>query len=156
MIHATFLAERLYAILEAREKAVVPLVDFVCVDDGDGPYLASWDEDKLGPTPTQAEVDAVDIAAILASKSENARVARIKTAARDAIVARYPEWKQANMTARALELVNQRVVSGLSAAEQTELDALIAVWTWIKSVREASDEAEATAGMLASDVVWPE
>lgn len=50
----------------------VPLVDFVLQDnsDGNGPFIAWWDEVKLGPKPTKAELDAVSVTA------EKARVDR--------------------------------------------------------------------------------
>lgn len=43
----------------------VPLVDFVLQDnsDGNGPFIAKWDEAKLGSKPTKAELDAVSIVA---------------------------------------------------------------------------------------------
>lgn len=45
--------------------AAVPLVDFILQDnsDGTGPFIAKWDESKLGPKPTKAELDAVSVAA---------------------------------------------------------------------------------------------
>lgn len=45
--------------------AAVPLVDFILQDnsDGTGPFIAKWDESKLGPKPTKAELDAVSIVA---------------------------------------------------------------------------------------------
>lgn len=49
-----------------------PLVDFELRDDsnGAGPYIAKWDESKLGQKPTKAELDAVSVVA------EQARVDR--------------------------------------------------------------------------------
>lgn len=43
-----------------------PFSDYLVQDDsdGNGPYLKHWDEAKLGPRPTQAELDAVDVAKI--------------------------------------------------------------------------------------------
>ena len=45
--------------------SAVPLVDFVLGDksDGNGPFIARWDEAKLGPKPTKAALDAVSVAA---------------------------------------------------------------------------------------------
>jgi len=45
-----------------------PMVDFTLQDnsDGKGPFIAKWDTAKLGKQPTQAELDAVTIAANLA------------------------------------------------------------------------------------------
>lgn len=60
MIRATNLAQRLANILVARGKSADFTRDCRVQDDGDGlaPYLAFWDTNKLGPQPTQAEVDA--------------------------------------------------------------------------------------------------
>lgn len=83
-------------------------------------------------------------------------VAAIKAKARDVIVARYPEWKQANMTARAVEIT--RVMAGgagLSQSEADELQALESAWTWIKSVRAASDGHEAAVMALAAADDFP-
>ena len=45
--------------------SAVSLVDFVLGDksDGNGPFIARWDEAKLGPKPTKAELDAVSAVA---------------------------------------------------------------------------------------------
>lgn len=40
-----------------------PPVDWLVQDDGAGPYLAYWDAAKLGPQPTQKQLEAVDAAA---------------------------------------------------------------------------------------------
>lgn len=95
-------------------------------------------------------------------------VAAVKAKARDVIVARYPDWKQANMTARAVELT--RIMAGggaLSPTESAELAALETAWAWIKSVRAASDahevalmelaQADDFAGIVGYDIAagWP-
>jgi len=60
MIRAANLLNRLAHILAARGKTADFTRDVLCVDDSDGqpPRLAHWDSAKLGPMPTQAEVDA--------------------------------------------------------------------------------------------------
>jgi len=60
VIRAANLAQRLANILAARGKTADFTRDVLCVDDSDGnpPRLAYWDEAKLGPVPTQAEVDS--------------------------------------------------------------------------------------------------
>ena len=80
MVSSTFLAERLYAILESRGKTAAPFIDFLCVNEGDGPYLASWNEDTLGPTPTQEDVDAVDIETVLAANGIKSEIVEIEQA----------------------------------------------------------------------------
>jgi len=60
MIRAENLYQRLSNLIAARGKAHFSFSDFIVVDDSDGnpPRLAHWDEEKLGPVPTQSEVDA--------------------------------------------------------------------------------------------------
>lgn len=54
------LALKLQAILTARGKSADFANDLRVQDDGAGPYLKHWDEAKLGPRPTQEEIDAAD------------------------------------------------------------------------------------------------
>ena len=69
----------------------------------------------------------------------------IKGEAGRRILAKYPEWKQANMTARMVELNKIRAEAGSwTTAEQTEVDAIQAAWDWVKSARAASDALELT------------
>lgn len=81
--------------------------------------------------------------------------ARIKEEARQRIVAVMPEWKQANATARAVELIS------LGQASGAEWDALQAAWAWVKAVRDHSNSLEAQAAAmddpLALDITvgWP-
>lgn len=153
MIKADKLPERLANILEARGIVDADFTrDVVCsVEAGDAvPRLARWDEARLGPIPTQAEVDAAS------DGSEERRIVGIKIEAQRRIYARYLPWKQANMLARAIELSDKRINGQtLTTAESAEADALRAAWKWVKSVRAVSDAAEATPGMMADQVVWP-
>jgi hypothetical protein len=64
--------------LYARIKALHPAAterDFTLRDDGTGPYIAHWDEAKLGPRPTQEELDAVDVAKIEHNAGIDAQIA---------------------------------------------------------------------------------
>jgi hypothetical protein len=82
----------------------------------------------------------------------------VKTEARRRIVARYPDWKQANMLARGLELQDIfRRVGAWTAAEQAEAAALDAAWAWIKAIRQVSDSIEAMQPIpadFAANVRW--
>lgn len=84
----------------------------------------------------------------------------VKDEARRRILSAYPDWKQANMTARGVELV-QKLALGQSwtPAETAEAAALQTVWAWITLVREASDALEAMApipiGYLDA-AYWPQ
>jgi len=84
------------------------------------------------PQPTDAEIAAAALPAARAAK----RTA-IKAAARQVILARYPEWMQANLTARAVELVSLNELTG------PEWQQLQSIWSWIKAVRAHSDLLEA-------------
>lgn len=127
---------------------------------------------------TKYEPDGIDItnldAAILGA-ARSRKLAATKTEAQRRILARYPQWKQANMQARSDEL--GRVESGryrdgagvlqpargLIAEEISELASFSAAWSWIKAVRVASDLIEADIRLnddpaninVVTDSRWP-
>lgn len=106
-----------------------PLVDFEVSQSGDQITLR-WLSDK--PRPTDAEIAAAALPAAQAVKRS-----AIKQAARQVILARYPEWMQANLTARAVELVSLGEITG------PEWQRMQSIWAWIKAVRTRSDLLEA-------------
>lgn len=77
-----------------------------------------------------------------------------KNYAQRLIWSRYPQWRQANLQARCVELLaieagQMRGPSGelvparaLTASEQAELAAILQAWAWIKAVRAVSDQIE--------------
>ena len=68
----------------------------------------------------------------------------------------YPQWMQANMTARGLELL-RKGEANWTAGEAAEVAALDAAWDWIKAVRAASNAMEgAPPADYADDSNWPE
>jgi len=74
------------------------------------------------------------------------------------IYAAFPQWRQANLTARTTELVLAKTEVGLTQAETDELAALQLAWAWIKSVRAASDALEMMAPIPTDyddDARWP-
>lgn len=83
----------------------------------------------------------------------------VKTECGRRIYTLFPQWKQANLTARATELVNLRVVNGtLTEQEIAEFAVLQSIWDWIKAVRAASDALEAMDPIplsYQSDQHWP-
>jgi len=97
--------------------------------------------------------------ALSASKEEVSRPRRVKLEAKRRIIAVYPRWKQRNLTARGVELVKIRVLVGSwTVDEQTEVDAIQAVWDWVKSVRTSSDALEAQNPVpvdFTDDKHWP-
>jgi len=104
--------------------------EFEVVQDEHGVRLARWLSTK--PCPTDAEIAAAALPAAKAAKK-----AEIKAAARAQILARYPEWMQANLTARAVELVSLGQTTG------PEWGQMQGIWDWIKDTRARSDLLEA-------------
>jgi hypothetical protein len=120
--------------MQAALRHIFPDIDFdrdvTLQDDGNGPYIAAWRRPE--PQPTDAEIAAAALPAAKAAKK-----AAIKQAARTRILARYPEWRQQNMTARAVELVSLGQITG------PEWGQMQAIWDWIKATRARSDLLEA-------------
>lgn len=85
------------------------------------------------------------------------QILAVKAEAQRRIFDRFPQWKQANMTARAVEIV--RMGEGNWTPEvKTEADALDGAWAWIKSVRDASNTIEALDPIpsdFSDDARWP-
>ena len=67
----------------------------------------------------------------------------VKQEAMRRILARYPEWKQRNMTARSLELL-RKGEGNWSKADKTDAALIDAAWAWINQVRQASDKLALT------------
>lgn len=109
--------------------------------------------------------DDIAVQSIIDSYFETHRdtiIEAIKSHAQALIYKRYPQWRQANMTARALEL---SMSVHRSADDDAELSQIRAAWDWIRDVRIASAVHEsgvialATAHDLASyhwRDGWPE
>lgn len=103
------------------------------------------------------------------------KAAEVKREAQRRIFAKYPQWKQTNMSARfdelrATEDGKYRDAAGvlqparaLTAAEISEIASFSAAWSWVKSVRAASNaiEADILASAtpdsfdVAGDARWP-
>jgi len=106
--------------------------------------------DLMEADVTRAELDALYFA-------QEGGATLIKAEARRRILHYLPEWKQSNMTARAVELNKIRAdAGGWTQVEQAEMDAIQAAWAWIKSVRDASNSLESTLPTdYKSDTYWP-
>lgn len=104
------------------------------------------------PEAAQAIIDAFDQKAWELTQV----IPAIKEEARKRIVSVLPEWKQANATARAVELVS------LGQASGPEWEAMQSAWAWVKAVRAHSDILEAQAALLDHPLTlditagWPE
>jgi len=66
-------------ILSTLYRNADPLRDYRVQDDGNGPYIAEWDEAKLGPRPTQEELDAVDVAKIEHNAGIDAQIKELES-----------------------------------------------------------------------------
>ncbi len=84
-------------------------------------------------------------------------VKRIKNEARRRIVNVVgPEWKQQNIQARAAELHLKETRGVITTAEADQLQAILNLWGWVKSVRAASDSLEASMPAdYKDDSYWP-
>jgi len=128
---------------------VIPNVEF--------DKIGSEKDLKLWDATTQTVVDKPTASATRLEILNNKRISDIKTLAGEVINNRYPlrTGKQNNMIARMTELLlTMQTVGSLTSAEQTELTELQAAWSWVKSVRTMSNQAE-ISGTNASDIVWP-
>jgi hypothetical protein len=118
-------------------------------------------KDKASAEWNLAVIDgyAAKIAAIESQKSITVvNQAHVKEEARRRILEKYPEWKQANLTARMVELNKIRADEGSwTDGEQIEVDAIQSAWDWVKSVRTASDALELTlpADYALNNDYWP-
>jgi len=78
---------------------------------------------------------------------EAQRISQIKQKAGVAINELLPEWKQRNLLARAIELIDP--AHTMTPVEQAELNKIRAAWASIKGIRASSNAAEAS-GAAAS------
>lgn len=82
---------------------------------------------------------------------------RIKNEARRRIIEVVgPEWRQQNLLARAAELHLKETRGIITTEEATELQGILGLWDWVKSVRAASDALETTLPTdYKNDSHWP-
>jgi hypothetical protein len=79
----------------------------------------------------------------------------IKEEAQRRILARFPEWRQFNLTMRFTELLRKGEALW-TAAERADATAFQGAWDWIKSVRAASNTLEASLPPdYQDDRHWP-
>jgi hypothetical protein len=86
-------------------------------------------------------------------------IADVKAEANRRIIAALPEWKQRNLIARGLQLVNNARAGTLSTEEEAEVAAIDSVWeTTVVPIRAHSDylEDEVNAGRAIDlETGWP-
>lgn len=73
---------------------------------------------------------------------------KVKAQTGNEILAKYPEWKQRNLLAEYIELLNKKIDLGLSLEEATYMDSLKAKYDDINAMRVASDAKEAEIDAL--------
>lgn len=127
--------------------------------EGEQPTYDTFLQSTSGPTET-IEAGRVLRTWTVQDIAADALKERVKFEARRRILARYPDWKQVNMTARGVALQDAwRLNSTWTDAEAAEAAALQSAWAWIKAVRAASDAIEAINPIpadYATDARWPE
>ena len=113
--------------------------------------------------PTWAEIEGAFGVAVTANARKR-KIAETKAEAQKRIYALIPQWKQSNLTARAVELHHKKLNGvTLTQAELDELTAGFALWDKAKAVRVASNLIEsdinASADPANFDVIgslrWP-
>lgn len=114
----------------------------VTFDLGSGEHVESEISVELSPSQ-QAALDAA---------ARFRLVCLAKSVARRRILAIIPEWKQANATARAVEIVNARLSGTATPIDLQELSNLSDVLAVVKAIRSASDlvEADIAAGVVTA------
>lgn len=103
-----------------------------------GPVIRPLEWEGSGSTITYV-VEPTRVRAVRSQPPPNA--VDVKTEAQRRIYELYPQWKQANMTARAVELL-QKGQQNWTMEEQAEAAALNDSWAWIKHIRQKSNKIE--------------
>jgi hypothetical protein len=143
-----------HVVKDADNWAANPKVTREMVDAKVAKYRADYEANSALPDyKTRADRDAVIV--VVPTTTD-----MIKAEAGKRILVRYPQWKQANMTARMVELNKIRAsVGSWTAGEQIEVDVIQSAWDWVKSVRSASDALELTLPVdynNNNNLYWPE
>ncbi len=135
--------------------AAQPLEDFEVMDesDGKGPFISKWNillkNGKKAPMPSLDELTAAYTASQLPTQED------FRTEAQRRILSVFPDWKQRNNLSRMLEL-SRKGEANWSTGERAEVAAIEANWSWLKSVRTASDELKITSPTdFTEDKHWP-
>jgi len=106
--------------------------------------------------PADGDVPAIDPLVIADYVSPAPMADDVRAEASRRIQASLPMWKQNNLAARSIELLDIATGRALDADEQAEKDAIQAAWDWVKSVRAASDLMEPAPPVdFADDIHWP-
>ena len=142
-----------YVLIDRARRRVVEVAETTFpVHDGDGATtgLAWRDVGAAAVIAGQATDDAFNILPPDPPDPVD-KIAAVKAEARRRILAFLPVWKQANLTARAVELIAMGAATW-TAAEAAEWDAGSALWNRVKALRRASDVIEARRDLATIDV----
>lgn len=103
------------------------------------------------------ETGQVIVSYSISRRSEDEQRRAVKAEAGRRILERFPEWKQANMRARSVELI-RKGEQNWTTEEAQEAAAIQSAWDWVKAVREASNVIEASAVIpvdFSDNSYWP-
>jgi len=123
------------------------------VDDYRGEwYLATGEKIEiidLGISPPAGATDSPPLPSLDDVKAS--KITEVKAVAQSKVNNIIPQgWRQLNSLARSIELEKLARVGTITAAEQTEMDALQAKWDRIKAIRTASDVIESEIDALTT------
>jgi len=103
------------------------------------------------------ETGQVIVSYSISRRSEDEQRRAVKAEAGRRILERFPEWKQANMTARSVELI-RKGEQNWTTEEAQEAAAIQSAWDWVKDVQTASDALESAQPIpvdFTDDGYWP-
>jgi len=147
-------------VFNAKPNPELDLYAYREIGPGEGPFTRAaamtFENDGWTITATRS-------VAYSATESIRAmRIERVKAEAGSRILAVLPDWKQRNLTARAVELTALGQANW-SAEELAEWQAGQALWDWVKATRAATETFAAAidaetepAAAVAVQPVWPD
>lgn len=123
-----------YAVIDERTSRVVNIVEW------DGKAEWSPGEGFIAELAGDRTIDAPDIPI---EQAQYERIAAIKAIAQERIYAIVPAWKQTNLLARSIELLDIKEEREWTDEEIAQDAGIKALWAAVKAIRLASDVAEA-------------
>jgi hypothetical protein len=158
---ATMVNELLGPTLSPEARAERGLAEVVEIARPVGVNVTGCAVVDVGGVPTRQytheDLSSDDLAALIQRQND-----RIDAQAGQVIAGEYPLWKQQNMIARAVALLDIKSQRDLTTEEATEQTALRAAWAWVDAVRAHSETLKAALpsdgpGAAAFDVTtgWP-
>lgn len=116
----------------------------ICNETGE----VTWLEGYTGPTDAEIED-------WIARNPARPDTSIVKAEAARRILSVYPDYRQANMTARFAELSAK--FTDQTAEDVAEMEKIRSAWTYIRAVRDASNAIEISPSVdVAADARWPQ